>query len=105
MPWEHPAQGGEPSVAHTAANRAADAVFLSLLDKFLASGRDVGNLPGSRYAPLRFAEEKEAKLAKLGKEQLKASMNRLFDDKTIVCEEVSRAGRPVNCIRRNRKMY
>ena len=53
-------------MAHTAANRAADAVFLSLLDKFLGQRPRRGNLPGSRYAPLRFAEEKEAKLAKLG---------------------------------------
>ena len=73
--WEFPGQDGAP----TAAKTAADHVFLEILRRFNASDRPASDRKGSNYAPTLFAEEKEAKAAKLGKLQFKAAMLRLLD--------------------------
>ena len=99
-PWDYPGQEA-PSQEQAAAHHTADTVFLTLLDKFETSGREVGDRKGTSYAPALFAEEKEARLAKLGKAQLKEAMQRLFDANRIRCEEYGRADRPSRRIRRN----
>ena len=99
-PWDYPGQEA-PSQEQAAAHHTADTLFLTLLDKFETSGREVGDRKGTSYAPALFAEEKEARLAKLGKAQLKEAMQRLFDANRIRCEEYGRTDRPSRRIRRN----
>ena len=65
-PWDYPGQEA-PSQEQAAAHHTADTVFLTLLDKFETSGREVGDRKGTSYAPALFAEEKEARLPSLAK--------------------------------------
>jgi RecA-family ATPase len=87
-----------PGVTIDQAAREATAkhVFLSLLDRFIAANRDVGDKPGSNYAPTLFSKEDEAKLAKLSKKDLEGAMRQLFRDGQIVNEPRpgSRPSRP-----------
>jgi RecA-family ATPase len=92
-PWNFPGQG-ENTPEKVAADQKAEHVFLRLLDKFLARGTDVGANPGRNYAPARFAEEQEARLAKVGKTALKTAMNRLLDAGRIRAEPIGRRDRP-----------
>ena len=77
-PWDFPGQG-EQTPEKAAADQKADHVFLQLLDKFIARGANVSANAGPTYAPAKFAEEREAKTAKVSKAALKAAMNRLLD--------------------------
>jgi hypothetical protein len=77
-PWNFPGQG-EETPERAAADQKADHVFLQLLDKFVARGANVSANAGPTYAPARFAEEREAKTAKVSKAALKGAMNRLLD--------------------------
>jgi len=58
-------------------------VFLEILRRFNTSDRPASDRKGSNYAPTQFAEEKEAKAAKLGSLQIRAAMLRLLDDGRI----------------------
>ena len=69
--WEFPGQG-VPSPQKDAAERKAEYVFLQLLDKFGARRETVGAKSGPYSAPSKFADEKEARAAKVGKEALRA---------------------------------
>jgi len=55
-------------------------VFLEILRRFNTSDRPASD---RKDAPTQFAEEKEAKAAKLGSLQIRAAMLRLLDDGRI----------------------
>jgi RecA-family ATPase len=82
--WAFPGSDAQPSAAKSAAERAADYVFLEILRRFIAGGRPASDRKGGgNYAPTLFAEEREAKAAKLGKAALHAAMLRLLADGRI----------------------
>jgi RecA-family ATPase len=97
-PWNFPGQG-EQTPERAAADQKAEHVFLQLLDKFLARGTNVGPNAGSNYAPARFAEEREAKTAKVSKPALKGAMNRLLDADRIRSEPSRNDGRSHRLVR------
>jgi RecA-family ATPase len=86
-PWNFPGQG-EQTPEKTAADQKAEHVFLQLLDKFLARGINVSATPS------KFAEEREATVAKMSKAALKAAMARLLDAGRVRTEPVGRGDRP-----------
>jgi RecA-family ATPase len=92
-PWNFPGQG-EQTPEKAAADQKAEHVFLQLLDKFLARGDNASANSGPSYAPAKFAEEREAKTAKVSKAALKAAMNRLLDAGRIESEPYGRNNPP-----------
>jgi RecA-family ATPase len=90
--WNFPGQG-EQTPEKTAADQKAEHVFLQLLDKFTARGANVSANSGPTYAPAKFAEEQEAKTARVSKAALKAAMNRLLDTDRIRTEPFGRDSR------------
>jgi RecA-family ATPase len=62
------------TIEKAVAERRAEEVFLKLLDRFGA----VTNKKGTSYAPALFAQEPEAKAAKVSKGALVDAMGRLF---------------------------
>ena len=68
----------EGSLEKAAAERRAEELFLTLLNRFTGQGRNVSDKVGPSYAPALFAEEAEAKAARIGKTQVVAAMARLF---------------------------
>ena len=91
-PWNFPGQG-EQTPERAAADQKAEHVFLQLLDKFAARGTNVSANTGNTYAPAKFAEEREAKTAKVSKAALKAAMNRLLDAGRVRSEPSRSDGR------------
>ena len=68
-----------------AAGRArAEAVFIDLLRRFNAEGRNVSDATGTNYAPVLFAREPEAK--GMSKEALRDAMSALFRADRLVIE-------------------
>jgi RecA-family ATPase len=61
----------------------AETVFMSLLRRFDSEGRKVSNKPGPTFAPAMFADQAEAKSAKLKRDDFRAAMERLFSKKQI----------------------
>jgi RecA-family ATPase len=90
-PWAFPGQDGRPSPEKTAADKAAEHVFLAILKRFNNSERPASDRRGANYAPALFSEEREAKAAKLGRAQLQAVMLRLLADGRI-CPKDERRG-------------
>ena len=73
----------------------ADEVFLDLLRRFAGQGRNVShNLSSPTNAPAAFAGETEAKKFRLGKDDFKNAMSRLFAADKICVEEYGRPSRP-----------
>lgn len=93
-PWNFPGQG-EETPATVAAEQKAEQVFMLLLDKYTARGVSVSPNPSNKYAPTEFAEEKEAKTAKVSKAALKNAMNRLLNSRRIRTDEDDRGSRLV----------
>jgi RecA-family ATPase len=91
-PWDFPGQG-EQTPERTAADQKADLVFLQILGKYTARGMRVTASYGTTYAPAQFAEEKEAKIANVGKTALKLAMKRLLDSGRITTEASGRSDR------------
>jgi RecA-family ATPase len=91
-PWNFPGQG-EQTPEKAAADQKAEHVFLQLLDKFIARGANVSANSGPTYAPAKFAEEREAKAARVSKAALKAAMSRLLDTSRIEAEPFGRDSR------------
>jgi RecA-family ATPase len=83
--WQAPGQGAQ-TPEREAANQKADTVFLSLLDKYTTRQENVSHRPGPSYAPSKFAEEREAKLARLSKAALRDAMSRLLEAGRIRAE-------------------
>jgi RecA-family ATPase len=69
---------GPGSLEKAAADAKAEHVFLDLLNRFLKQGRNVNDKSGQAYAPAVFAQEREAKVVKIGKQALVDAMRRLF---------------------------
>ena len=74
-----PENSAAPSPYRAAAESQVDELFLALLDKFGAQGRDVRSTTGSGYAPAEFEDDPEAKAAGVKAKALKAAMARLFE--------------------------
>jgi RecA-family ATPase len=91
-PWDYPGQG-ERTPEKIAADQKADQVFLLLLNKFAARHVNVSSSFGPTYAPAKFADEREAKAAKVSKAALKAAMARLLDAGRIKTESLGRSDR------------
>jgi RecA-family ATPase len=91
-PWDFPGQG-EATPERTAADQKADLVFLQILGKYISRGMRVTATSGTTYAPPQFAEEAEAKVAKVGKAQLRLAMKRLLDSGRITTEASGRTDR------------
>jgi RecA-family ATPase len=73
----------------------ADEIFLDLLKRFAAEGRNVSHNANSKtYAPTAFTQEAEAKKLQLRKADLEAAMHRLFEAKKIRVEDYGRPSRP-----------
>jgi RecA-family ATPase len=90
--WNYPGQG-EQTPEKAAADERAEQTFLQLLDKFTARNTNVSANSGPTYAPAKFADEREAKTAKVSKAALKAAMGRLLDSGRIRAEPFGRDGR------------
>jgi RecA-family ATPase len=74
--WLPPASQAEDTSAAAAAQ--IDELFLGLLRRFSAQGRDVSPNLSPNYAPARFAEQPEAKKARASRRTLAAAMERLI---------------------------
>jgi RecA-family ATPase len=92
--WDYPTRGGPQTEAQKAQAYSDEQVFMHLLDRFTLDGRYVSDKPSPSYAPKLFAEEEEAKAAKVSKHRLKDAMRRLFATKRVRLEEYDRNGRP-----------
>jgi RecA-family ATPase len=82
--WRNGVYVPEPrvgSLEQLAAERQTDLLFLDLLRRFTAQGRNVSDRPGTSYAPAIFDKQPEAKGT--SKKALAEAMNRLFAAKTI----------------------
>jgi RecA-family ATPase len=78
-----------------AADRAADSLFLKLLDKFQEQGRNVSHLKSANsYAPAMFARDPERKASGIRKPALIEAMDRLFAAKRIKVESYGRPSNP-----------
>src|SRR5262249_28664324 len=76
----------------------ADELFLRILDRLSLEGRQLNNISGPNYAPAVFAQQPEAKAAKIGKAALTEAMQRLFATGTIKMEDCGRPSRPAKRI-------
>ena len=85
---------GETHIEKMAAEQTAEHVFLELLTRFERDGRATSDKKKSEnYAPSKFAQEPEAKVAKLTKAALTEAMRRLFASGKITMEPY---GKPSN---------
>jgi RecA-family ATPase len=78
---------GMASLDQVAAERRAEETFLELLKRLASQDRNVSHKPtANNYAPTEFAQEREAKAARIKKPDLEAAMRRLFDTNKIHVE-------------------
>ena len=91
-----PRQGSSPQ--RESADRKADELFLHLLERLTQEDRIASDRKAVNYAPTLFAQEREAKVAKIGKGALEAAMRRLFEAKRIRVAEDGSGGRRVHRI-------
>jgi RecA-family ATPase len=93
--WERgvfvPENTAAASPYRAAAETQVDELFLRLLDKFSAQGRDVRSTTGSGYAPAEFEDDPEAKAAEVKAKALKAAMARLFEAGKIITVQGKRS--------------
>jgi RecA-family ATPase len=75
--WLPPANPADDAKA--AAAKQMDELFLEILRRFKAQGRDVSAKKCSTYAPAKFAETPEAKKARASNRALADAMERLFE--------------------------
>jgi hypothetical protein len=68
----------EGSLEKAAAERRAEELFLTLLDRFNRQGRNVSDKIGPSYAPALFTKEPEAKTNRVRKDTFASAMTRLF---------------------------
>jgi RecA-family ATPase len=87
-------QGGAATLDRAATAAKAEALFLELLARFNRQDRNVSDKSGTSYAPAIFAQEAEARTARIGKKALVDAMNRLFAANRIHVENYGRPSRP-----------
>jgi RecA-family ATPase len=80
--WLPPAALGKAE-RQTEAERKAEDLFLRLLQRLDDEGRNVCAVKGVSFAPAIFADEPEAKRARISKKALTTAMSRLFEAKRI----------------------
>ena len=80
--WLPPSQTSKAD-KQTERERKADDLFLNLLRRFGEDGRNVCASKGTTFAPAVFADEPEAKRAKIGNKAFAAAMSRLFEAKRL----------------------
>jgi RecA-family ATPase len=80
--WLPPAALGKAE-RQTEAERKAEDLFLRLLQRLDDQGRNVCAVKGVSFAPAIFADEPEAKRARISKKALTTAMSRLFEAKRI----------------------
>jgi RecA-family ATPase len=80
--------------ASSLTNAVIDDVFLTLLDRFTRTNRNVGDRRGPSYAPALFAQEDEAKRTHATGRDFEAAMRRLFAAGRIWNEPYGRPSRP-----------
>jgi RecA-family ATPase len=86
-------EGGISSLDKVAREQKADEVFLALLARYEAEGRNVSEKEtANNFAPSSFKKEKEAK--GIRKEELDGAMRRLFEARKIHVEDYGRPSRP-----------
>jgi RecA-family ATPase len=86
---------GKSSLEKAAHEAESDRLFIVLLKRFSAAGRNVSHSTSSpNYAPKVFAEEAEAKAAHLHRADLKEAMQRLFAGEKIVVETYGKPSNP-----------
>jgi hypothetical protein len=83
-----------PESGMMARQSAADRIFLELLRRFTAHGRNVSDKTGTSYAPALFAKEPEAKEIHLRRDELASAMRHLFATDKIIVEPYGRPSRP-----------
>jgi RecA-family ATPase len=84
-------EGTQTPLSRLAEEAKVDDLFLRLLDKFAAQGRDVRETTGTGYAPGAFADDPEAKTAGVKARALAAAMARLFSAGKIVTVQGKRS--------------
>jgi hypothetical protein len=84
-------EGSQSPLSRLAAEASVDELFLQLLDKFVAQGRDVRETTGSGYAPGAFADDPDAKAASVKTRAFAAAMARLFGAGKIVTVQGKRS--------------
>lgn len=82
-----PYNQASPDGRETAADLSAEAIFLGLLRRYAADGRNVSSSRSASYAPTTFAKEPEARAGSISKLHFEGAMNRLFAKKKIRQEE------------------
>ena len=80
--WLPPAALGKAE-RQTEAERKAEDLFLRLLQRFDDEGRNVCATKGGSFAPAVFANEPEAKRARISNKAFAAAMSRLFEAKRL----------------------
>jgi RecA-family ATPase len=88
--WQNGVFVPEPrpnSFEREAAEKKAEELFVTLLRRVTENGRRVTNKPGTNYAPTVFADEPEAKDAKISKTAFAEAMKRLFASTKIRLDE------------------
>ena len=94
--WRYGVYVPEPritSIEMAAAERKAEDLFLTLLNRFNGQDRNVSDKNGTAYAPALFAKEAEAVAAKVQKDSLAAAMRRLFAADKLHMEQYGYASR------------
>jgi hypothetical protein len=74
---------GRGTLERIAAEQDVDHLFLKMLRRLTAQGRNVTDKKGTSYAPAIFADQPEIKEAKVSKQALAEAMNRLFEGKKL----------------------
>ena len=87
---------GPSGLDKMAADAKADEVFLAILKRFNAQGRNAGVRPGTSYAPALFAGQPDNQ--GIGKKQFEAAMNRLLADKKVAIAESGPPSRRVQTL-------
>lgn len=86
-PWQMPAKSPEKQAQD-------DRLFLQLLDRFAAEGRNVNAIHHVNYAPKLFSKDPVAKTAKVSLLRLEQAMQRLLASGQIETEKFGRSDRP-----------
>jgi RecA-family ATPase len=84
-------EGSQAPLSRLAAEASVDDLFMRLLDKFIAQGRDVRETTGNGYAPAAFEADPEAKAASVKARAFAASMARLFAAGQIITVQGKRS--------------
>lgn len=90
-------EAGISNLDKAARDAKADELFLELLRRFSAQGRNLSDKPtANNYGPTEFAKEADAKSNGVRKADLEAAMRRLFAADKIHVENYGRPARPAS---------